>query len=334
MKISVIIPTRSINDYITQENLPSYTNQTYKNFEVIILPNEKSNLDDALLKKYTWLKIIPTNPITRPAEKRDIGVQHANGEIIAFIDDDAFASYNWLEKAITEFKNHSDEIAAVCGPGVVPKNAKFWEKVFDAILRTWIGAGGFSYRFIPGTAKFVDDYPSMNFLIKKKVFKKLGGFNSQYWPGEDSKLCEDIVYKEKKKIYYSPNVLVYHHRRNSLIAYLKQHANYGFHRGAFFAHGDKNSRRLSYLIPSFFCIYLILLIITLVSPVKNIILVIPLFLYIAAETYLFLKIFTTSRNIKIASAAVLVLFLTHLIYGIVFIKGYITGKTKHEKIYN
>ena len=91
----------------------------------------------------------------------------------------------------------------------------------------------------------------MNFLIKKNVFEELGGFNNEYWPGEDSKLCEDLVYKNEGKIFYHPEVCVYHHRRDNLKGFLKQHANYGYHRGAFFAHGDKNSRRLSYIIPTF-----------------------------------------------------------------------------------
>ena len=49
--ISVIIPTRAINDYITKENLPAFTKQTYKNFEVIILPNNKDSQSHKLLGK-------------------------------------------------------------------------------------------------------------------------------------------------------------------------------------------------------------------------------------------------------------------------------------------
>ena len=45
------------------------------------------------------------------------------------------------------------------------------------------------HRFTPLKKRFVIDYPSMNFFIRKTTFEKVGGFNSDYWPGEDSKLA-------------------------------------------------------------------------------------------------------------------------------------------------
>lgn len=337
--ISVIIPTRTINDYIIKENLPAFTIQTYTNFEVIVLPNEADSFDSALMKHYPWLRIIPTIKATRPAEKRDIGAKHAKGNVVAFIDDDGYPSQNWLERAVETFNEKQyDNIAAVCGPGVLPPHAEYWERVFDAVLKTWIGSGGYSYRFNPEHRRLVDDFPSMNFIVKKEIFHKIGGFNSDYWPGEDSKLCEDIVYKEKGVIVYNPDVLVYHHRRNSIQAYLKQHGNYGFHRGAFFAHGDKNSRRLGYLIPSMFVIYVILLTsIFTVIPTHigetGTVMLIPGEMYILFVLYLFFKSLFAQKSLPIALGSAIVLFLTHVWYGILFIKGFFAGLTKKKDIY-
>src|SRR3989344_295747 len=173
--ISVIIPVKSINDYITKENLPAHEKMSYDNFEVIVLPNNAPSQDTKLINKYPWLKIIATGKITRPAQKRNIGAAAAGGDILAFIDDDAYPSRNWLTQAVAIF--NKEKVAAVCGPGMLPRNAQLWETVFDQILRTWIGSGGFSYRFVPQTRRFVDDYPAMNFLVKKEVFEKVGGFN-------------------------------------------------------------------------------------------------------------------------------------------------------------
>lgn len=326
--ISVIIPVKELTDYLRHENLPAMSEQTYKNFEVIVLPNKLSSEDKTLLLKYPWLKIIPTGKITRPAQKRDIGVTNANGNIIAFIDDDAYPEKNWLKNATQIFDQK--KVDAVCGPGLLPLKVNYWEKIFDAILQSPFGSGGYRYRFIKDTARYVDDYPSMNFLIKKNVFEKLGGFNNEYWPGEDSKLCEDLVYKKRGKIFYHPEVCVYHHRRDNLMGFLKQHANYGYHRGAFFAHGDKNSRRLSYLIPTLFVVYLfIYLLICLfvyffyLPPSIFYLLSLPLFLY-----FLLAFIFLSKSLLAIP-----ILFLTHVIYGTMFIKGFIVGLVKNKKIY-
>ncbi len=329
--ISVIIPVKKLTDFLINENLPAMDRQKFRHFEVIVLPNERSTDNKKLLAEYCWLKIIPTGKITRPAEKRDIGAKKAKGDILAFIDDDAYPTPNWLTNAVKIFDK--DNPAAVCGPGILPPNATFWEKVFDEVLKTFIGSGEYSYRFVQKTKRLVDDYPSMNFLVRKSLFTELGGFNNDYWPGEDSKLCRDLVYKKKQTIIYDPSVTVYHHRRDQLISFLKQHANYGFHRGAFFAHGDENSRRIGYLIPTFFLIYLLLLIIYPFVIGFNFFLFLPFLLYLAGELLLFITAYWHTRSLFVAINAAAALFLTHFVYGIMFVKGAFTGLIKKDKIY-
>lgn len=335
--VSIIIPIRRIGDYLIKENFPATDKLLYKRFETIVITSEPSKDEKMLLKKYPWLKIVLTKQEMRPAEKRNFGVKKARGEIIAFIDDDAYPSRNWLTRAIADF-----HYAAICGPGILPSKTNFWEKVFDEILKSWVGSGGYSYRFVKKEKRFVDDYPSMNFLIKKSVFKKLSGFNDDYWPGEDSKLCEDIVYKIRGKILYNPKILVYHHRRNNLKSFLKQHSNYGFHRGAFFAHGDQNSRRLSYIVPTFFVLYVFTCLFLFIALYLNnnllitnyYLLITPFFIYSLLSINLFIKALINTRNLLISLVVPFVLFLTHLSYGIMFTKGFLTGLFKKERIYN
>ncbi|MFH0773511.1 MAG: glycosyltransferase [bacterium] len=329
--ISIIIPVKNTTHYLRDENLPAFVAQTYKNFEVIVLPNHASEEDKKLLSKYPWLTIIPTGKVSRPAEKRDIGAGRAKGTILAFIDDDAYPSGDWLEQSIHCFDSKKTEV--VCGPGIIPPSTNIWEKIFDEILKSPVGSGGYQYRFVQGRPKLVDDYPSVNFLIRKDVFEKLGGFNNDYWPGEDSKLCEDLVYKYKGKMYYSPRVMVYHHRRNSLTGYLKQHANYGFHRGAFFAHGDRNSRQLSYLVPSLFVFYLFILPFSLFLNYHPILVLIPIGGYVLLGLFLISQSLLHTKNVVLSFATFPVLLLTHVVYGTMFMKGFIKGLFKKKHIY-
>lgn len=338
--VSVIVPVKKLTYFLLFENIPEFEKQTFKNFEMIVLPNEHSQYDLVLLKKHTWLRIIPTGKISKPAEKRNLGVKNSHGEIVAFIDDDAFPKFDWLEQAIELF---TIDLAAVCGPGLLPKNSTYWEKIFDQVITDRLGSGNYIYRFVPQKERYVDDYPSMNFLVRKNIFQKLKGFKGNYWPGEDSKLCEEIVYRENGKILYSPKVIVYHHRRNDLRGFLKQHANYGFHRGAFFAHGDKNSRRFSYLVPTFFTGYIILIVIFFVinlflriylNDYLLSLICFPLLLYLFFSAQLFFKSLLETKNLGIAILSPVVLFLTHSTYGILFIKGIIKGFRNKNKIYD
>lgn len=334
--ISIIIPVRRINSYLLNENFPTTNILSYKRFETIILTSEPSKDEEMLLKKYPWLKIILTEQEMRPAEKRNLGVKKAKGEIIAFIDDDAYPSKHWLTCALSHFQSSmlkKMSLSAVCGPGVLPPKTNLWERMFDEVLKSWIGSGGYSYRFTQQKKRFVDDYPSMNFLIKKNVFKKIGGFNGDYWPGEDSKLCEDVVYQEKGKILYDPKVLIYHHRRNNLRDFLRQHANYGFHRGAFFSHGDRNSLRLSYTVPTFFVFYLFFLLPLLLITDYQLLIIAPLIFYLILMLYLSSKAFINTKNIFISFLSPFVLFLTHITYGIMFVKGFFIGLVKKKHIY-
>ena len=71
--VSVVIPVRALSYYLLFENLPEMDKQTFKNFEVIVLPNEHTTYDITLMNQYSWLRVIPTGTVTRPAQKRHWG---------------------------------------------------------------------------------------------------------------------------------------------------------------------------------------------------------------------------------------------------------------------
>lgn len=335
--ISVIIPVRQLSYFLLFENLPAHDEQTMRSFEVIVLPNDHSTYDLTLLRSYQWLRIIPTGSVTRPAEKRNIGVKAARGTYIAFIDDDAYPARHWLSAAKKILSQ--TRARAVCGPGIIPGLATDWERAFDAILQSWIGSGAYTYRFVQKNPRHVLDFPSMNFIMHRHDFLKLGGFKNDYWPGEDSKLCNEIVSRLKGTIRYDPAVLVHHHRRPSLRSFLTQHDQYGFHRGAFFAHGDNNSQELSYVIPTLFVMYLSLYPVLVLSAwmsgsIPSVILfTIPLMLYGLLSWLFLIQSFINSRSLPVALKALIAMISMHLVYGAAFIRGFKKGRNKTRSIY-
>src|SRR3989338_5220349 len=102
--VSILIPFRKSTPYLF-ECLEHITHLHTKNFEVILLPDGVESYSPFPFP----LKVIPTGSLG-PAQKRDIGAQAAHGDILAFIDDDAYPAADWLTHALSHFLN--DDCAA------------------------------------------------------------------------------------------------------------------------------------------------------------------------------------------------------------------------------
>lgn len=332
---SIIIPTRKINPYILDEIIPALKNQSYKNFELIIIVGKP----EVQQKLPYWVRIILSNKNNGPASKRDLGVSEAKGEIIAFIDDDAYPSRHWLQNSLKYFQNK--KVAGVCGPGITPSSDNFRQKLSGYFWSSWLGAGGAgTYRNRFEDLRKVDDYPTFNLAVRKKDFLAVGGFNSRYWPGEDTKLCLDLVHKLGKEIIYDPKIFVYHHRREIFIPHLAQIARYGLHRGFFVKKFPKTSKRIGYFLPFLFFLSLTILFISTITfylnkhqllfeVTKNGFLLLILS-YFTALVIASISLFWKIKKIKTVILFIVVIFLSHLVYGIMFTKGLMLTKLDNE----
>lgn len=233
MTVSIIIPTKEWDD------------NTKKCVEGCLAMDYKDNLEIIVLDDETTGKV-------KPSVKRDIGIKQCKGEIVAFIDSDAYPSKQWISSAVNLFKNN---IQAVCGPGILPPNSHWKEQVSDWVLRYL----PYNYRVVPKQMRFVTDYPTFNLIVRKSILDKVGGFDCNYLTGEDTILCKKIT-DNGGKILYSPNVVVYHKRRPIYLPFLRQIATYAWHRGQFFKKGYGDSRKLVYMIPSFVLAFILCLI--------------------------------------------------------------------------
>ena len=362
--ISIIIPLKQISRYLVEETIPAILKQTYQNFEIIVLPDKPTE------EKFPKTRIIPSWPEVGPAQKRNLGAQKARGEILAFIDDDAYPDKNWLKNALAVFKQQASSaqapssnqisnikqapplaersifldrssLAAVCGPGVTPPHDPLLAQVSGWMWASFLGSGGAGrYRCWPQKKQMVDDFPTFNLLVKKSDFLKVGGFNANFWPGEDTKLCHDLVYRLRKKIIYDPKILVYHHRRKIFKDHLKQIGRYGLHRGFFVKILPKTSKRIGYFLPLFFsagvflgpACYLLfsLLKLSLLAKAAGIIYLSVMGLYFLGLLLTGFWVLWESKNILVAILVMPTIFVSHLFYGIMFFKG-LTRKVVKSK---
>ncbi len=291
---SIIIPVRTETPYL-RETIKHLSRQSFTSFEILVITDKISG------------------PVS-PAIKRNLGAKKAKGKYLAFLDDDSYPSPDWLKNARHIFK---PSLAAVCGPCLTPPHDSVLQQASGLVWSSYLGSGGAgTYRNLVSPARFVDDYPSVNLIVRKSDFVKVKGFNTHHWPGEDTILCHDLVYQLHKKIYYHPSVIVYHHRRKVILPHLQQITRYAKHRGNFAKLYPKTSRRIGYFIPSIFFLYILTLPFTKFYPF--------LFLYLLLLIVTFISFLLKKNKLSISILAVITIPCTHLYYGIMFITGFLS----------
>ncbi len=318
-KVSIVIAVKNDNPYLRQ-TVKQTLLQTYPDFELIVLPDEPITGYDERVR------IIPTGN-ELPAIKRNMGVDASTGEIIAFLDDDSYPTARWLEELAANFADK--EIGGVGGPAATPPEDTFWQKVSGAVYSSFAASGSYRYRYIYDRRREVDDYPTCNLAVRKSVFVEAKGFQTNYWPGEDTELCLTITKRLMEKIIYDPLVHVYHHRRSLWNGHFKQVTQYALHRGFFVKKFPETSRLPSYFVPTIFSI-------GAVTGWTTYFWCMPLFyIYIAVMAIYFLVVLAGSflAQPSLTPVTMLGTILTHFGYGIYFLIGLLSPRLskKEEK---
>ncbi len=314
---SIIIPVRSINTYL-KENISYLKQLNYPFFEVIILTDDEQVYD---FENDTRFRLFAVGS-KGPGEKRNIGVAKAKGDIVVFLDDDAYPTTHWLKEAAAIFS--SEDIYALGAPAITPKDAGLLEKCSGYVLESMLASNRETYRHIPQKKRYIVDYPTVNLFVKKDAFNAVGGFITEFWPGEDTKLCLDLVKKHNKPFLYSPEPIVYHHRRNLFKPHLKQISRYGRHRGQFARIFPETSRLPYYFVPSIFVLGLSLGAFSVfVSLVLFLLYLSILSFYAVLLVSESIWAVVKSKDIKVFPLVLSGIFLTHVVYGVNFIIGFL-----------
>lgn len=320
--VSIIIPCRELDKY-TIECINHCSKINYKNYEILLLPDkrpDKKQLDIIRSKKLKKnLRIIPTGKVM-PAIKRNLGMKKSKVDIYAFIDSDAYPDRNWLKNAIKHLK--SESIGLVGGPNLTPSDDNLKQKISGMLLATWFCGGRTTIRYKKAKPQQTIELPSCNFLVKKELATE---FEPDLLTAEDTKFCFNIQ-KRDKKIFYAPNIIVYHHRRPVFKQHLKQIWIYG--RDAALLLKRKGQFTLDKIYYSMLSIFVMGVIfgamLSLINPIIRII-------YLSIlSLYLFLVLISSLRkDLKTIPFLFIGIIATHFTYGIGFIYG-LLGKNKKK----
>jgi hypothetical protein len=189
--------------------------------------------------------------VTGPGAKRDFArVAYPDADVYAYLDDDAFPPPQWLDTAVRVLAENPSA-AGVAGPGLIPDDQTYWERVSAAVMEMYAGSGPLRFRFRRERPRDCDDFPAYDLFIRKERLDAAGGWATNWYGGEDSVLCARLA-AQGGLIHYDPSLAVYHYRRRLIPEHAWQVWNVGRSRGCLIRAGDALSRRAVFAGPACF----------------------------------------------------------------------------------
>ncbi len=187
----------------------------YSDCEVIIV-DDGSRDDSAAIAREFGFRVISTENCGLSAA-RNTGLEAASGEIVAYIDDDAYPDPHWLNYLALTFRHST--CAAVGGPNIAPPDD-------GSIAECVVNAPGGPVHVLLSDTE-AEHIPGCNMAFRKSSLQAIGGFDPQFRvAGDDVDVCWRIL-QRGWTIGFSPAAMVWHHRRNSVRTYWRQQQGYG-----------------------------------------------------------------------------------------------------------
>jgi len=230
---SIIIPThnRLKQLAICLESL-SHLDYPRDRFEVIVVDDGSSIVPEDVVAHFRdrLNVILLIQAHTGPAGARNTGVKIANGDFLAFIDDDCAPATYWLRNLSVLFLLASDRAIGGRTINGLPNN------LYSVTSQMIIDVAYTYYNPDPNQASF---FASNNLSVTADLFRTIGGFDLTFRTSEDRDFC-DRWRHQGFKMTYAPEVVLYHFHDLKFGTFWNQHFNYG--RGAYRFHQARARR--------------------------------------------------------------------------------------------
>lgn len=229
--LSIIIPTLGRSVLIETIESLSRTNMADK-IEVLVAGhiNDNTVLEKTLAVSNAFARFKHLDISFNSGDssnKKNAGLRESAADIVVFIDDDVKVPENWPEKIAAPFEN--PETGMVSGPSLVPDELPVMARLSGQALAS--GAAGYvAQRYRKGcrgahSIKW-SGIIGCNMAFRKKVLEDMGGFDVNFWPGEEM-LAAFNTGKAGYKIIFQPEAALYHYPRASVRGFARQIYGYG-----------------------------------------------------------------------------------------------------------
>ncbi len=187
----------------------------YPDYEVILVDDGSTDGTPAIAARFPDIVTIRQDN-KGLSEARNVGLRAATGEIIAYTDSDCFADPDWLTHLVHQFEVTGAD--AVGGPNLSPD---------DGWLAACVAASPGQPTHVLESDQVAEHIPGCNMAYRRGPLEAINGFDPQFLrAGDDVDVCWRLQ-QSGRWISFAPGAFVWHHRRQSPKAYLRQQEGYG-----------------------------------------------------------------------------------------------------------
>jgi glycosyltransferase involved in cell wall biosynthesis len=250
MRYSIIVPVFNRPDEV-DELLESLSNQTLKEFEVIIVEDGSVKTCKDVCDKYADILVLHYyfKENSGPGQSRNYGAERANGDYLLILDSDVVLPEGYLQAVEDTLRQNPTE--AFGGPDAAHPSFTPVQKAISYSMTSFFTTGGIR----GGKTKLDKFYPrSFNMGIRRDVYLQLGGFSKMRF-GEDIDFSYRIVEAGYKPQLF-PDAWVWHKRRTDFRKFFRQVYNSGIAR-INLEKRHPGTMKLVHLLPTFFTVGII-----------------------------------------------------------------------------
>ncbi|MBX3734632.1 MAG: glycosyltransferase [Verrucomicrobiae bacterium] len=215
-RVSVVVASYN-GDATLRSCLQSLEALNYPDYEVLLVDDGSTDSTPAVASEFPAVRYFRHAMNQGLGVARNTGIAAATGEIVAFTDSDCRPDEDWLRHLVGDLLN--SRFVGIGGHNFLPPDDA------PTAACVMVSPGGPAHVML--TDRIAEHIPGCNMAFYKWALESVGGFDPIYrTAGDDVDICWRLQ-QRNYRIGFSAAGFVWHYRRNTVGAYLRQQSGYG-----------------------------------------------------------------------------------------------------------